>query len=67
MTRIGVWVGMLLSLVLSLGLASSAWAGNLAWSGPIVVIDNDAGTGAYTGGTPGSTSFSGYVAKWASA
>jgi hypothetical protein len=46
-------------MLLSLGLASDAWGGDLGGRRIIKNIDNDAGTGAYTGGTPGSTFFSG--------
>lgn len=43
--------------------ASNASAGTLAWDGELLLIFNDSGTGAYTGGTPGVSMFSGELAS----
>lgn len=59
MTRWGVEIGSVLSSTLFLGLASSAWAGDIGWTGTLRAIEGDDGTGIYTGGVVGSSQFSG--------
>lgn len=59
MNRLGVTIGIVLSSTLSLGLASSAWAGDIGWTGTLRAIDVDDGTGFYTGGVVGSSQFFG--------
>ncbi len=41
--------------------APIGYAGDLAWDGTLVAVFDDTGTGAYTGGTAGVTTFSGTV------
>ena len=59
MNRLGVTIGIVLSSTLLLGLASSAWAGDIGWTGTLRAIDVDDGTGFYTGGVVGSSLFFG--------
>lgn len=55
MRRIPVWMGLLLSF----GVASSAWGRDFAWQGTLVAIEFDSGVGRYRGGVEGATVFSG--------
>lgn len=53
------FVAVTLGLVVALG--QGALAVDIVWEGTLVVVEEDSGTGAYTGGTPDASMFSGSV------
>lgn len=55
------WIRLIVLVVVWLGSAASAPGGDLAWTGTLLLVQEDAGTGVYTGGIPGSTMFAGTV------
>ncbi|MBK7951112.1 MAG: hypothetical protein IPK00_20700 [Deltaproteobacteria bacterium] len=59
MKRLDRMIAVIVGSILGLGFSSGAAAGDLGWSGTLLRIESDSGTGIYSGGSEGSTPFGG--------